>query len=59
MTSILSGEVRKNLMMSRFELSETVRMRVARRVAYAIDARAYPRAKRFGRYWGNIKWMQS
>ena len=32
---------------------------VARAAASEIDARAYMCAKRFGRYCGNIRWMQS
>ena len=40
MTSILSGAVSTNRRMSRFELSDTVSTRVARRAASAIDVRA-------------------
>ncbi|OLB62985.1 MAG: hypothetical protein AUI11_03290 [Acidobacteria bacterium 13_2_20CM_2_66_4] len=59
MTSILSGSMSTKRRMSRFELSETVSTRVARLAASRIDVRAYASATRFGRYCGNIRWMQS
>ena len=40
MTSIFSAGASTNRMMSRFELSDTVSTRVARRAASAIDVRA-------------------
>ncbi len=45
--------------MSAFEVSDTVKIRSARLVAAQSVARAYAYAKRFGRYCGNIRWMQS
>jgi hypothetical protein len=45
--------------MSRFEASETVRMRAARRAATRIIMWAYSQAARLGRYCGKRRWMQS
>ena len=45
--------------MSRFDASDTVSTRAARCVAVHSAARAYAYPSRFGRYWGNRRWMQS
>ena len=59
MTSIFSGSVSTKRRMSRFELSDTVITRVARRAACVIDHLAYDSATRLGRYCGNIRWITS
>ena len=45
--------------MSRFDASDTVRMRLAWCVAVHSDAARVGVAERFGRYCGNRRWMQS
>ena len=61
MTSILSAGTSKKRRMSRFELSDTVRTRVGapRRQSHIDVARVGVAPARFGRYCGNIRWMQS
>ena len=59
MTLIFSGGTSKKRRMSRLDVSETVRIRFETRAAVQSEARAYVSASRFGRYSGNIRWMQS
>ena len=59
MTSIFDSGTRKYRRMSRFDVSDTVRTRVARWVATQSEVRAYTYPRRLGRYCGKRRWMQS